>query len=152
MISSLQGVGIEHYGGHTREYPDNTPIVIVRGSGEMSRKATDDFADLLVDTVERNDALKQYVYMDVSSKSQGFAPYSMTKMNQVLNNLPKEKEFYVSSVISIKFIAQLVNIFLRGRRGKFKNLIARIFSDHDEAMAWLKDQVTTPPQEKSDAK
>jgi hypothetical protein len=146
MIPTLNGSGTEHYGGHVREYHTKSPIVIIRGSGEMSREATDSFAELLTDTAERATEANQFVYMDISSKSQGFAPYSMAKINQVLNNLPKDKQFYVCVVISISFIAQLVDIFMRWRRGKFKNLHIRIFGDLDQAKDWLNDQIqaTTP--------
>jgi hypothetical protein len=149
MIPTLNGTGTEHYGGHVRENQANSPIVIIRGSGEMSREATDSFAELLTDTAERATEPNQYVYMDISSKKQGFAPYSMAKINQVLNNLPKDKQFYVCVVISISFIAQLVDIFMRGRRGKFKNLHIRIFGDHAEAKEWLNEQIQSMPESAS---
>ena len=137
QLPHLNGAGTEHYKNHIREYLEDD-IVVVRGSGEMSREATDAFAELLLDTVYRAEGSLQMV-MDVSHRNQGFAPYSVYKMNHVLKQISDETQLWIAVIIKNFVTARLVDVFLRRKFGRNKKRHFRIWADFDKGLTWLQN-------------
>jgi len=126
--------------GQTRHYTDGGNIVIIRGSGDMSRSATDVFMNLIVDTMQTWSAGENiYALVDVSHKNQGFTPYSRQRAQDTLRHLPTQGQHYVAVVLSNYIFSRLLNVFLMTQRGKYKNMHLRMFhGDEAEALAWLR--------------
>lgn len=112
-------------------------LAIVRGSGDMSRKALDHWGDCVIAAVR---AFPEYapVFMmfDLSSPKQGFTPYSRSVIDRVYNSLPMNKPLYVGIFMREGIISRIISLYVNRREGR--NLTMKMFFDEDKTVKWLR--------------
>jgi hypothetical protein len=125
--------------GATRYWIEDGEVVVIYGSGNMSRDAVDKWAAIVLETVNQPPpGSTMYVLLDLTHPRQGFTPYSRTVVETMYRELPKDRVIFGAilmqdSIIS-QIVAALVNRLLRTREGVYQ----RMFSNREMALGWLR--------------
>jgi hypothetical protein len=114
-------------------------VVVIYGSGDMSREALNAWADLVVNTVREQPVdAKVYILLDLTNPRQGFTPYTRTVIELVYKSLPTDRDIYAAVLmrdsILIQIVTGLVNRLHRTRAG----ITQRLFNNRDAALNWLR--------------
>lgn len=82
---------IEHrdYGLIVERWYDGA-LIVVRGSGDMSRKSLDYWLKQMLEAMHSfGEFVPVFILMDLSSPTQGFTPYSRKVIDDLFANIPK---------------------------------------------------------------
>jgi hypothetical protein len=125
--------------GATRCRIENGAVIVIYGSGDMSREALNAWGDLVVNTVNEQPVnAKVYLLLDLTNPRQGFTPYTRTVIEMVYKSLPTDRDIYAAVLmrdsILIQIVTGLVNRLHRTRKG----ITQRLFNNRDLAMNWLR--------------
>lgn len=125
--------------GSKRYRIDDDSIIVIYGSGNMSRDALNAWGNLVIDTVAATEiGSTVYLLLDLTNPRQGFTPHTRTVVEHVYRNVPVEREIFAAvlmrDTIIIQIVTGLVNRLHRTRPG----LTQRLFNDRETALAWLR--------------
>ena len=121
---------------------DDGEIAVVVSTGDMAPKAIDEWAQVMIDTIQRRVATGLPVYMitESSAGEHGFSRYARARVEDIQNSVPSDYPIYAAMLfpkgIVSQFVGTFVNTVMRMRATKVQN---RMFSSRDEALRWLYD-------------
>ncbi|MDX2078490.1 MAG: hypothetical protein SFZ02_18810 [bacterium] len=111
-------------------------LVIIRGSGDMSRKALDYWGDNVVESLNGfPEHLPVFMMFDLSSPAQGFTPYSRAVIDRIYTAVPVGKPVYVGIYMREGIISRIISLYVNRREGK--NLKMRLLFTEDDVINWL---------------
>ncbi len=123
------------YGLVVEWWHDNA-LAIIRGSGDMSRKALDYWGDHVIEAVQKfPHHTVIFMMFDLSAPSQGFTPYSRSVIERIYAAVPLNKPTYVGIFMHENIISRIISLYVNRREGK--NLRMRMFFSEADTIAWL---------------
>lgn len=129
---------------HQLYWVEDGRIAVIRGAGDMSRLAIDDWARLVLDTLYTFPTDRPICILnDLTHPDQGFTPYAQERVKDLYRNIPQDRPIYSAIVLRDGFINRIISIFVR-RWVKPANVTERIFLHMEEALEWLKQFCVTP--------
>ncbi|MDX1995019.1 MAG: hypothetical protein SF029_21745 [bacterium] len=125
--------------GISREWEDDRRIVIISTQGDMSQAAIDVWANLVIRTVQEWPHTEPvYILHDLSSRNQGFTPYSRKRAEDTYRAVQPDQMVYIAVVLRDGFINNLISVFLRRRKGARQNIREQVFTSRFTALDWLR--------------
>src|SRR5687767_2826271 len=100
--------------GAQRYRIENGKVIVIYGSGDMSREALIAWANLVIDTINQEPpGSKVYLMADLTNPRQGFTPYTRIVVEDIYKRLPPDRDIVAAIVmrdsILIQIITALVN-------------------------------------------
>lgn len=78
--------------GHQLLWLDDGRIALIRGAGDMSRPAIDDWAQLVLDTIRQFPPnMAVCILNDLTHPEQGFTPYAQERVKQLYHHIPTDR-------------------------------------------------------------
>lgn len=129
--------------GITRSFIDNGRIVLVKTEGDMSRDAINTWASLLVLTMQEwNSEQPLAILHDLTHPAQGLTPFARERTADVVKARPKHLKVYNAVLLPPTFIKRIIEMFLRTPLLQNDGQYIRVFSDEDEALVWLHENIS----------
>jgi len=111
-------------------------LCIIRGSGDMSRAALDNWGNAVIQSIQTfPEHTSIFLLFDLSSPAQGFTPYSRSVIDRIANAAPKNRPIYVGIFMHEGIISRILSFYVNSRNGK--NLHLRMFFDEQKTFEWL---------------
>lgn len=108
----------------------------------MSRDATDAYANLIIETFQQlSDHEKAFVLLDVSTKNQGFTPYTRHSMSRAAESIPMTMNVYAVVLLNNSIVSKLVAVFLQQFIRPKQHLEMVIRYNHTQALHWLREKM-----------
>jgi hypothetical protein len=125
--------------GNECEWLDGS-LVMIRGSGNMSRPAIDSWAELILGAV-RPYPREQLLCMllDLSSPHQGLTPYASYKTQTIYQEVTTGRKLYIAVLLRNNLVNQLVKIFIN-QLPAHDQLRSQVFTQPEVALNWLQQQ------------
>jgi hypothetical protein len=118
------------------EWWHENALVIIRGSGDMSRKALDNWGDHVIEALHKfPQHAAVFMMFDLSAPSQGFTPYSRSVIDRIYAAVPPTKPTYVGIFMHENIISRIISLYVNRREGK--NLRMKMFFGDADTVAWL---------------
>lgn len=108
----------------------------------MSRDATDAYANLIIETFQQlSEQENVFVLLDVSTKNQGFTPYTRHSMSRAAETIPTTMNVYAAVLLNNSIASKLVAIFLQQIIRPKQHLEIVIRHDYTQALHWLREKM-----------
>lgn len=117
------------------EWWHDDALVIIRGSGDMSRRALDHWANCVLSAINSFPEFSPvFMMFDLSSPKQGFTPYSRSVIDRLYQHLPN-KLIYLGIFMREGIISRIISLYVNRREGR--DLTIRMFFDEHKTIDWL---------------
>jgi hypothetical protein len=127
--------------GIARSFLNDGRIVVVKTEGDMSRNAINTWASLLVLTMQEwKSEHPLAVLHDLRHPNQGFTPFARKRTLDVVKARPKHLTVYSAILLPPTFMKRIIEMFLRTPIFRQEGLYVQVFSDNEDALAWLREQ------------
>src|SRR5690606_21587296 len=103
---------VENYDyGIVRYWLDDSQIVVVKTQGDMSKKAIDTWASLLILTMQEWKKPQAIAILhDLSHPQQGLTPYARERTADLLNHIPKHQKVYSAVILPNSFMFRIIDM------------------------------------------
>lgn len=130
------GYGISHY------YLPQHHINVLKSADDQSRKATDSWVRLLIDTVNHAPHPEHaFLLLDLRELVSGINPYARARAADVIQGICPQRSVTLGLVVHNRLMGTLMNIFLERITARMTlRTTFRIFYRFEDAVSWLAQQ------------
>jgi hypothetical protein len=128
--------------GICRSWLDNGRIVLIKTEGDMSRKAINTWASLLILTMQEWEKDKPLACLhDLTHPNQGLTPYTRERTADILKAIPNTRPMYSAIVLPQTFMYRIIEMFVRTPIFRHPQHEIRVFPDVESGLKWLREKL-----------
>lgn len=133
---------IEHFGQGIRRYWLTTRVVVIETDGDMSIQAVDQWAEVVVETINGYPASEPAVFLlhNLSHPNQRITPYSRQKAQSIYSRLDTHRPVYMAVVMAHPVLIQIASVLARVWLTPKASMQQKLFVTPEAALEWLRQK------------